>query len=298
MAFSKTPRSAISLLELLIVIAILGVLIGLLLGAVQKVRAAGVELQNKNNLRQMAIGTHQLFSEDNGKLSKLMKSSMADVTVFPDSLSLFSRLLPFVHHAPTFHEGMSIAEFTDNFRPNAKVFRNPADPSYEYEVYGLVRWAKCSYALNIHAMDGSVDLNAAISDGTSQTMMLADKYYSHCDRESTFASTYNEWSHVFDPFKGEYYSNRRPTFADRGWHDVMPVTDLGTGVTRPSVPGKTFQVRPRPEDVDPSILQTCFHSGLTVAFFDGSVRTIRPGIDETVYWAMITHNGGEVISVD
>ena len=66
----------------------------------------------------------------------------------------------------------------------------------------------------------------------------------------------------------------------------------------PAVPGKTFQVRPRPEDVDPRILQTAFQAGLTVAMFDGSVRSIRPSIDESIYWALITPSGGEVASLD
>lgn len=76
----------------------------------------------------------------------------------------------------------------------------------------------------------------------------------------------------------------------------MPVTDPKTNTTHPSVAGKTFQVRPRPEEIDPHILQTPFRAGLTISMCDGSVRTIRPGIAETVYWALITPNGGEVIS--
>ena len=135
-------------------------------------------------------------------------------------------------------------------------------------------------------------------DGSSNTIAFADKYADKCNPTSTLSQTTNLYTEIFDPYNGEIYGARRATFADRGWEDVLPVTDPATATTRPSVPGKTFQVRPRPEDVDPSIPQTPHRAGLTVAMFDGAVRTISPSMDESVFWALVTPAGGEVVSLD
>ncbi|MGH7170148.1 MAG: DUF1559 domain-containing protein [Gemmataceae bacterium] len=92
-----TPRKrrALSLLELVVVLAIIGVLIGLLLPAVMRVREAANRAACFNNLKQLALAVH-IYHDTQGALPCGQFLGPYGVGVNSRAWSWLARLLPYV----------------------------------------------------------------------------------------------------------------------------------------------------------------------------------------------------------
>jgi prepilin-type N-terminal cleavage/methylation domain-containing protein/prepilin-type processing-associated H-X9-DG protein len=92
-------RPGFTLVELLVVIAIIGVLIGLLLPAVQRVREAASRIKCANNLKQMALALHNYHDIYNG-----MPSGVDNFFHVHWHWSWFAKILPFIEQDNLYRE--------------------------------------------------------------------------------------------------------------------------------------------------------------------------------------------------
>jgi prepilin-type N-terminal cleavage/methylation domain-containing protein/prepilin-type processing-associated H-X9-DG protein len=101
-------RAAFTLIELLVVIAIIGVLVALLVPAVQKVRDAAARTQCQNNLKQVGLAMHS-FHDTRKRLPSGYIDGNTNILSTPDNdigpgWGWAALLLPFVEQGPVYNQ--------------------------------------------------------------------------------------------------------------------------------------------------------------------------------------------------
>ena len=118
--FDRRPsRSGFTLVELLIVIAIIAILVGILLPAVQKVREAAARSTCQNNLKQIGLAIHNYNAATNSfpPAYSILPAPDLTVTVGPNQVgfSTWTLILPFMEQDNVYQRLNPLSGF---FSPN------------------------------------------------------------------------------------------------------------------------------------------------------------------------------------
>src|SRR5437870_8330196 len=123
-------RMAFTLIEFLVVIAIVAILIGLLVPAVQKVREAAARTQCVNNLKQIGLAIHN-YESTYKKLPSpgegLVPSTLAKDY---DVHSFFTYMLPFIEQQAAFNMMNLNFAYNDNRAPGNQTAAKTVVPTY------------------------------------------------------------------------------------------------------------------------------------------------------------------------
>jgi len=320
MRFYSPSRRAFTLVELLVVIAIIGILVSLLLPAVQTAREAARRTQCTNNLRQLAIAAHS-FHDTYRKLPSSIRP--AGLTPLP-RISGHIQLLPLIEQKNAYDQYDQTKNWDDS--ANAAVtkllirsFICPSTPEPK-RLDGLPEaspWtpniaAATAYSPTIGVDDrlqianlvdfagpGLLPKNteprlAQVTDGLSNTILYAES--------AGRPSLYRRNTRV-----GTLPGNR---VNGGGW--VRPRTDFSVdgssydGVTIPGpcalncTNGDDFGSTPFPHPYygsEGSGEAYAFHpGGANFAFGDGSVRLLSQNIGIRDFARLVTRDGGESVN--
>ncbi len=182
------PRRAFTLIELLVVIAIIGVLVALLLPAVQQAREAARRTQCKNNLMQLGLALHnyemayERLPPGTVDLSRPIRSEAKGY-----HMGWMIQILPYIDQPNVFdHFDFSVGVYdAKNTPPRAtqiQTFLCPSYPIANYGPVGLTTYAGCH-----HDVEAPIDidnhgvlfLNSSvryrdIRDGASNTLFVGE----------------------------------------------------------------------------------------------------------------------------
>lgn len=328
-------KSAFTLIELLVVIAIIAILVALLLPAVQQAREAARRIQCKNHLKQLGLALHNYTEANRFLPPGAAVDLSITATGNNGSWGVHGRILPYLEQANLYNNvdlttawdfqtainGLKIPIYACPSDPKSDQARDPGG--------GKVTLYPTTYGCNYGTWfvfdpgtgrggDGLFYPNSKLSfrdatDGSSNTLLAAEvKAWTPYQRNGGPSQTTMP-QNVADAeaivASGAQFKNTGHT----EWPDGR-VHHAGVTVTLPpntevrftsggtqyhEMDFNSWQEGKNGGAGNPTyamITSRSYHTGIVnVVMFDGSTRSISENIDLTIWHALGTRAGGEVV---
>jgi len=313
-------RRGFTLIELLVVIAIMGILMALLLPAVQQAREAARQTQCRNNLKQIGVALHNYHDQHRVFPPAYIADSLAssrDPATYdgPQGWAWGMMLLPFLDQAPLYN------------RLDSKL---PAwDAAHAAWVQTSLEVFLCPSATG---NDGAVEVkDGPVATGSTLATFGRSNYVANVGQEEPWAAAIEDWGKVAD---GPLYRNSRtrvadvtdgltqtvfigehhPIISNKTWVGVVPGAQVCPN-DPDRFPGTTcdaaatlVQVHSGPAASELDVIHapnapTCHvcqmyaeHvGGANVLLGDGSVRFVSQFINQDTWAALCSRAEGEVV---
>ncbi|QDU61141.1 hypothetical protein Pan216_19950 [Planctomycetes bacterium Pan216] len=313
----RLHRHAFTLVELLVVIAIIGILVSLLLPAVQGAREAARRSHCQNNLRQFGIAMHN-YHDAVGQLPPGVRSWIGDPDPFTPTgwfhdFSWALMIAPYLDQ-PTWADHFNYERSASNDQNvtarkmmiNVGIFACPKDAMRPFD-WASLRWSRvrANYVVNFGNTNygqtdkAGVQFGGApfsyrgsksfgkISDGLAKTLLMSECVTSTgTGWDGPIAETqialggchFTSWLAPNSQVPDDV-ARQCPTPANL--NGLPGCNNIGGGA---QLPNQVFAARSKHAG-----------NGVQVTLCDGSTRFISQSIAHDVWQALSTSNGGEIV---
>jgi hypothetical protein len=284
------------------VIAIIGVLVALLLPAVQAAREAARRATCSNKVRQLALAVHNI-NDTFRALPPLAGSFPKNST---DRGTVFYFLLPYIEQknfwdatvdAQGRHVASNIVQGSSPqvraygvFQPSFNCPSDMSNPTRKVRNPGTLNaWATATYAANALMFVDDASIARTIPDGTSHTLMFVERYQI-CNAD------WNYWGTFLNS------NNPDPSPPKAPWYRTPGITIKGQPTNPAS--GAAFQVAPKitGSPTDPTVCDwsrpNTPHSSMIVALADASVRYFKGSMSLVNFQGVTRPDDGLLLTDD